>query len=80
MASHSATRQKLSRFPSTLLYPKWGKSMRAAKALPSTCFIPRTNGHSGAMGKLIFDNRFVGVAFVLLLFVNAFAITNGWYA
>lgn len=31
------------------------------------------------MGKLIFDNRFVGVAFVLLLFVNAFAIQNGWY-
>ena len=31
------------------------------------------------MSKLIFDNRFVGVMFVLLLFVNAFAITNGWY-
>ena len=34
----------------------------------------------GVMGKLIFDNRFVGVAFVLLLFVNAYAITSGWYA
>ena len=29
------------------------------------------------MIKPIFDNRFVGVAFVLLLFVNAYAITNG---
>ncbi|GIM67843.1 hypothetical protein Pve01_89740 [Planomonospora venezuelensis] len=37
-------------------------------------------GRVGAMGKLIFDNRFVGVVFVLLLFVNAYAITNGWYA
>ena len=32
------------------------------------------------MSKLIFDNRFVGVVFVLLLIVNAFAITSGWYA
>jgi len=32
------------------------------------------------MSKLIFDNRFVGVTFVLLLFVNAYAITAGWYA
>ena len=32
------------------------------------------------MGKLIFDNRFVGVAFVLLLFDKAYAITSGWYA
>jgi hypothetical protein len=33
----------------------------------------------GDMGKLIFDNRFIAVLFVALLFVNAFAIQNGWY-
>ncbi len=32
------------------------------------------------MSKLLFDNRFVGVVFVLLLFLNAFAIQSGWYA
>jgi hypothetical protein len=32
------------------------------------------------MSKLIFDNRAVGVLFVLLLVVNAFAIQHGWYA
>ena len=32
------------------------------------------------MAKLIFDNRFVAAAFVALLFLNAFAIQNGWYA
>lgn len=32
-----------------------------------------------AMGKLIFDNRFVVVAFIVLAFTNAFAIQNGWY-
>ena len=32
-----------------------------------------------AMGKLIFDNRFIAVLFVALLFVNAFAIQRGWY-
>jgi hypothetical protein len=32
-----------------------------------------------AMGKLMFDNRFIAVLFVALLFVNAFAIQSGWY-
>jgi hypothetical protein len=32
------------------------------------------------MAKLIFDNRFVASAFVALLFLNAFALQNGWYA
>jgi hypothetical protein len=31
------------------------------------------------MSKLLLDNRFVAVAFVVLMFVNAFAIQNGWY-
>jgi hypothetical protein len=31
------------------------------------------------MSKLIFDNRFVAVLFVALLFVNAFAMQRGWY-
>lgn len=32
-----------------------------------------------AMGKLVFDNRFIAVLFFALLLVNAFAIQNGWY-
>jgi hypothetical protein len=32
-----------------------------------------------AMGKLIFDNRFIAILFVVLLFVNAFALQRGWY-
>ena len=32
------------------------------------------------MSKLIFDNRFIAVLFVALLFVNAFAIQSGWYS
>ncbi|MCW2738510.1 MAG: hypothetical protein JWN97_3154 [Nocardioides sp.] len=32
------------------------------------------------MGKLIFDNRAVVVAFLVLAFVNAFAIQSNWYA
>jgi hypothetical protein len=32
------------------------------------------------MGKLIFDNRFIGGLFVALVIVNAFAIQSGWYA
>jgi hypothetical protein len=32
-----------------------------------------------AMGKLIFDNRFVAGLFIALLFLNAFAIQSGWY-
>ncbi|MDR7251892.1 hypothetical protein J2X46_000868 [Nocardioides sp. BE266] len=31
------------------------------------------------MGKLIFDNRVVVVAFLALSFLNAFAIQSGWY-
>lgn len=31
------------------------------------------------MSKLLLDNRFVAVAFVVLMFVNALAIQNGWY-
>lgn len=31
------------------------------------------------MSKLIFDNRFIAILFVALLFVNAFAIQRGWY-
>lgn len=31
------------------------------------------------MSKLLLDNRFVVVAFLVLAFTNAFAITNGWY-
>ncbi|NYE36653.1 hypothetical protein F4692_001786 [Nocardioides cavernae] len=32
------------------------------------------------MSKLIFDNRVIVVAFLVLAFMNAFALTNGWYA
>jgi hypothetical protein len=32
------------------------------------------------MSKLLLDNRFVAVAFVVLMFVNAFALKNGWYS
>ena len=32
------------------------------------------------MTRLIFDNRVIGVLFVLLTFVNAYAIQNNWYA
>lgn len=31
------------------------------------------------MSKILLDNRYVAVAFVALLFVNAYAITSGWY-
>lgn len=31
------------------------------------------------MSKLLLDNRFVVVAFIVLSFTNAFAIMNGWY-
>ena len=52
---------------------------RSGESLPSICFIPRTSGHSGAMSKLIFDNRAVGALFAFLLVVNAFALQHGWY-
>jgi hypothetical protein len=31
------------------------------------------------MSKLIFDNRVIVVLFLVLCFVNAFAIQNKWY-
>lgn len=32
------------------------------------------------MGKYLLDNRFIAVAFIALLFLNAHAIVSGWYA
>lgn len=32
------------------------------------------------MSKLFTDNRFIAVAFIALLFLNAHAIVSGWYA
>ena len=32
------------------------------------------------MSKILLDNRFVAVAFLVLAFLNAFAIQGGWYA
>jgi hypothetical protein len=31
------------------------------------------------MAKLLLDNRYVAVMFTILCFVNAYAVTNGWY-
>ena len=31
------------------------------------------------MSKLLLDNRYVAVMFTILCFVNAYAVTNGWY-
>ncbi len=53
---------------------------RPGEVLPWECVNPRTAGQGGCMSKLLFDNRVVGVAFTLLLFLNAYAITARWYA
>ena len=73
------TRQKLSRFPSTL-----ENFARVGKPLPARCVIPRTAGHSWDMGlftmpKYLNDNRIVASVFVALTFVNAAAIQHNWY-
>ena len=73
------TRQKLSRFPSTL-----ENFARVGKPLPARCVILETAGHSWSMNlfpmpKYLADNRFVAAMFVALTFVNAFAIQNNWY-
>ena len=70
-----ATRQKLSRFPST---PR--KSVFLWKFYLPVCSIPGTAGHSCCMAKLISDNRVVAVLFFILTVVNAFALQHGWYA
>jgi len=57
-----------------------GKSLPRSRLYRRSVSFREQPGTLGVMGKLIFDNRFIGVAFVLLLFVNAYAITNGWYA
>ena len=32
------------------------------------------------MSKLLLDNRVIVVLFIALTFVNAYALTSGWYA
>ena len=54
-------------------YPSPGES------LPSICFILGTTGQTRCMSKLIFDNRVIVILFLVLSFVNAFAIQNKWY-
>lgn len=49
------------------------------ESLPASCFILRTNGHACCMTKLLTDNRVVVVLFIVLAFLNAFAIQGGWY-
>lgn len=39
-----------------------------------------TTGHGEDMTKLLSDNRVVAVLFIVLCFVNAYAITHGYYA
>jgi hypothetical protein len=51
-----------------------------SKSLQVTCFILETNGQTGCMTKLIFDNRVIVVLFIALAFLNAFAIQSNWYS
>ncbi len=79
MVPLDATRHKLSRFPSTLEIFAGHR-----ESLPSSCVILGTGGHSCCMPpftmpKYLADNRIVVVAFLVLTFVNAFAIQNNWY-
>jgi hypothetical protein len=58
---------------------EWRISIPPSNLYLSTVSFRERAGILGAMGKLIFDNRFIAVLFIALLFVNAFAIQYGWY-